>query len=549
MAIHESLLDDVSPSDSAVQRLRKRNRKIKPWESDLVLAPETLPATEVGGATGSEPSTVSVLGAEKVPSNHSKASAGSVVNTADIISDRNPLISKGSGHLDTESVVTTTSVPVTDLLGATGTVLSNGLGLGDKSVVSSSLGTAPNSVSDTKTVLIPTLDLSTDPVLRPQVVPGSNEARVDNTYRETATVLDTESVLSHDAELSPAKSTKNRTSSRAQTYLIQEGEGFTRLPHQITEALQREDFTARQLKILITILRETVGWGREFAVLSANDFKNKTGIAAPHIFVTLRDLEAIGAIIRKLNGKNAKNGYSLNRNFFSKYLPKRERTTKSELNTDLVSSTQIGTTPDTNAVLGGQYRAGTTDSTLNLSDYSRSAALKKDLNINLKNSLSVEPLQMLLDFTETIRPRSKKESERDFLDQLLLEYLPEEIYGSLQHVQKHGVLGSAESCHSPFRYLSTAIEQVLVCVKRQEKNTLAVSEQHYSEEKGRSEEIERLEIATNAFKSTLTPEEQEAYVDGYIRSKSVGGFCLPRGIAIKLAVSEWYAANHGEKCI
>jgi phage replication O-like protein O len=468
MAIHESLLDDVSPSDSAVQRLRKRNRKIKPWESDLVLPSETSPATEVGVTAVSAPSTTSVLGADSGRSTHSLASTGSVFSNADTLSERNPVISKRSGNVDTESVATTTSVLGPDLVEGTRTVPNNGLGLSNKSAASPSSGTAPDWVSDTESALSPKLDLNTEPVVATEVVPG------DSTYLGTTPVLDTESVLSHDLDRSLAKSTRNRNSTRAQTYLIQEGEGFTRLPHQVTEALQREDFTARQLKILITILRETVGWGREFAVLSANDFKSKTGIATPHIFVALRDLETTGAIIRKLNGKNAKNGYSLNRNFFSKYVPTRNRATKSELNTDLVSSTQTGMTSDTNPVPGGQYRIGTTDSTSNHSDHSRSTALKKDLNIDLKNSLSVEPLQMLMEFIEMVRPRSKKESERGFLDQLLAEYSAEEIYDSLQHVQKHGVLGTAEPVHSPIRYLSTAIEQVLVYVKRQKQNKIVI---------------------------------------------------------------------------
>ena len=36
MAIDEKHLGDLSPEDSAVERLRKRNRRIRPWESSLM---------------------------------------------------------------------------------------------------------------------------------------------------------------------------------------------------------------------------------------------------------------------------------------------------------------------------------------------------------------------------------------------------------------------------------------------------------------------------------------------------------------------------------
>jgi phage replication O-like protein O len=535
MAIHESLLDDVSPSDSAVQRLRKRNRKIKPWESDLVLTSDPVATSEIEVTAKSAPSTPSVLGADSGLTTQSAVAAKAVVSTDLVTPPGEPSFSQVTGSTEAELIARAAPALAPDSGLDTESGLTTVSGLNTESVL--------RPISDPDTKLVSHQVVTTKTAVSPKTVPNSAQFESDENRRSTESSLDTDSVLSREPVLNPKTSHRTKFSNRAQAFAIQEKEGFTMVPHQITEALQREEFTARQLKILITILRETLGWGREFAVLSANDFKNKTGIATSHVFVTLRDLENIGAIIRKLNGKNEKNGYSLNRNFFSKYLPKRERNTKSELGTNLVSTAHSGVASGTEPVLPTEYHVGTIDSSSTRSDHSRSAALNKDLNIILKNSLSKDALQILLDFIEQVRPRSKKENEREFLDQLLTEYSPEEISDSLLHVQQYGVLGSAEPCHSPFRYLSTTIEQVLSYVKRKKQNKLAASDYQPPDDKGWTEEIERFETAEKAFKSTLTLEEQGAFVDEYIKSKSIGGFCPPRGIATKLAILEWHSEN------
>ena len=172
-------------------------------------------------------------------------------------------------------------------------------------------------------------------------------------------------------------------SRRAQPYVIAEAENFTKVPHSVTEALQREDFTSWQMRILVTILRETLGWGREYAELSAKDFTKKTGIATSHIFITLRDLEAHGAIIRRLNGKNAKNSYALNRNFFAKYAPKRvppapAPSTNSVPSTDLVPSTGSEANISSDPMRRTQHDSGAVDQDLNYRNIKAIASGKKD---------------------------------------------------------------------------------------------------------------------------------------------------------------------------
>jgi hypothetical protein len=53
MAIDENLIGEVRPSESAVDRLRKRNR-IRPWESGLIGA-QAKPKSETEGV-GNSPS-------------------------------------------------------------------------------------------------------------------------------------------------------------------------------------------------------------------------------------------------------------------------------------------------------------------------------------------------------------------------------------------------------------------------------------------------------------------------------------------------------------
>ena len=62
MAIDEKHLGDLSPEGSAVDRLRKRNRRIRPWESSLVDGSSNAPPTATGeGELPSGQETLTIL--------------------------------------------------------------------------------------------------------------------------------------------------------------------------------------------------------------------------------------------------------------------------------------------------------------------------------------------------------------------------------------------------------------------------------------------------------------------------------------------------------
>lgn len=87
---------------------------------------------------------------------------------------------------------------------------------------------------------------------------------------------------------------------------------------------------------------------------------------------------------------------------------------------------------------------------------------------SIKNSknLSQEGAQALLERIEKVRAPEKQRTEKEGLTQLLETHTPEEIATALAYVERNGTL-SGESCHSPFRYLATAIDDLLqTCRKK-----------------------------------------------------------------------------------
>jgi hypothetical protein len=308
----------------------------------------------------------------------------------------------------------------------------------------------------------------------------------------------------------------------------------------VTEALQKEDFSSRQFRILVTILRETIGWGREYAELSAKDFAKKTGIAASHIFITLRDLEDNGAIIRRVNGKNAKNSYALNRGFFAKYPTKRgpdgtpSPGTESEVSTETELASDSVTKLSSDPVRSTHHQSGAIGSDLSYLNYSAIRFGKKDSK-KLKNSLQELP-EILFVLIEKIRPAAKQESERQCAFELLNEYPAEELAEAATYLQKNGVLGTGEPCHSPFKYLMSAAEQVLgqVSKARARISYLATSTATAPES------AESYDQAVPLFENELSSDAKQQYISRYIELELPHGFLPPQSVLRKLAALKWF---------
>ena len=153
---------------------------------------------------------------------------------------------------------------------------------------------------------------------------------------------------------------------------------------------------------------------------------------------------------------------------------------------------------------------------------------------------------------DQIKPASKRESEINFLGKLLSEYSSQDVALAVTHVRKFGVLGSREECHSPLKYLSSAIEQVLPKARQHQalmdhtadhpKPSEAGLEHSDSDSAGN-----RLRtIALAAFESELSDEEQSRYLAEVTKENSVSGYAPPvsvlRGVAA-MKLFEWREVN------
>lgn len=150
-----------------------------------------------------------------------------------------------------------------------------------------------------------------------------------------------------------------------------------------------------------------------------------------------------------------------------------------------------------------------------------------------------------------LRPHQKRVGEEHFLNQLLVDYKPEEIVEALDHVQLKGTIDTQEAVHSPMKYLSYTIETVLSCLKERKDKLQrfeAVRKEAEAklerEEREKNEEAELYRKASLKFESSLLTDEQEQYLDGYYQENyaGTGGF-FSKNLVKKFAVVDWYKKN------
>ena len=79
----------------------------------------------------------------------------------------------------------------------------------------------------------------------------------------------------------------------------QKENGYTSLSNELLEAIYRSNFTARQLKVLLLVLRYTYGYNRKTAQLSNSFISNGTGIHEVHISKIIKELINLNVIIEK----------------------------------------------------------------------------------------------------------------------------------------------------------------------------------------------------------------------------------------------------------
>ncbi len=168
-------------------------------------------------------------------------------------------------------------------------------------------------------------------------------------------------------------------------------------------------------------------------------------------------------------------------------------------------------------------------------------------SIKKPKNLSQEGTEALLDRIEKIRAPEKQKTERDGLMQLLETHTCEEISTTLAYVDRYGTL-SGESCHSPFRYLATAIDDVLQTCRKKGFTPVAEADGHRSRNEAKSQpderqEEERKRTALAAFQSELTAEERTKVISDFVAKEFSFGYKPSEGLATRLAAMHWFTGR------
>jgi len=161
----------------------------------------------------------------------------------------------------------------------------------------------------------------------------------------------------------------------------------------------------------------------------------------------------------------------------------------------------------------------------------------------IKNSknLSQELPEEIVRELERTGPVQKRASEAEQLRKLLAFYTPEKINAAVAFVNTRGALVTGERCHSPFRYLATAIDDVLKAVERcgTASPPHAFSQNEKQIEAASLEEDKLKAIALARFNSELSSETRTDFLEQFKQREYPHGFSPPDRVVFSLAARDW----------
>lgn len=79
-------------------------------------------------------------------------------------------------------------------------------------------------------------------------------------------------------------------------------DGYTRIANELYDRITSFDFTKRQYKVLLVIMRLTYGYNRSTAETSTHQIAARAGLAPSHVRAALRELVEIGCALKRSAG-------------------------------------------------------------------------------------------------------------------------------------------------------------------------------------------------------------------------------------------------------
>jgi hypothetical protein len=563
MAFDNSLLNETEPSNSAVDRLKKRGRRIKPWESSLIEEPIGVPLCDDGP-----------LG--ELPRGPSPSEVERPMGSA-ITGSESPRSPRPLGNLPTGAVTQRGHSPV-GLLPTGGSLPVNypevhlPTGVDDQKAAPP-LGDTPNR-PDATTGDSPAGGRSknADPV-------GQLPTGLDQCDRHpvgnTPTGLSNHSLSHPEGLLRVGDSPSGQKSPRAfnpegstpsdsaqdGTKLLNDflpthrmgcdwkeaGNGELHIPHKLLEFAIKATSTRNELALLLFFIRYTLGFRRPECKAGYSFLTDWTGINdVTNLRKGLKALLASGLIVKiKAHDSIANSGavyeVPIVQQFLSGGVPgtkppggggnRRSLPARSE-DAPTGSVTQSANNP----LAGG----ANTHSPVGV------LPTKKE---NKKENLNKTPAEFFLDDlirqVERTRPLKKRENERESLSALISTYLPQQIQQALDYVKRNGTLEGQRFCHTPFTYLCQKMEGVLSRTGYKDglnyESRLAEISEANTEKSNRSDR----EQAIDAFETELLEQQRTQFISQYTQTEYPHGFLPPTDIIRNLAAQSWFKNHSG----
>jgi hypothetical protein len=157
-------------------------------------------------------------------------------------------------------------------------------------------------------------------------------------------------------------------------------------------------------------------------------------------------------------------------------------------------------------------------------------------NKNIKNykDLSQEEHE-LFEKIDLIDSPAKRKKERDALVGLLEQKPADLILRAYRFVIANGTLGRQDTCHHPFCYLLSTIDDILQKIKVPVKTEIALSIADFDEEKNFENALSLLKV----FQTSVDLDTREKMIDNYLIEIGSGAFIPSRKIASILVASKW----------
>ncbi len=74
-------------------------------------------------------------------------------------------------------------------------------------------------------------------------------------------------------------------------------DGYTRIANELLEAVMAADLTARQLKVVLAVIRKTYGFGKKFDRITNTQIAEMTGIHHTHVCKAKNEMIAMNIIV------------------------------------------------------------------------------------------------------------------------------------------------------------------------------------------------------------------------------------------------------------